>query len=132
VIYSGQGYLRNVIVGGPADGSATFSYEIIGSGEPDIDNTIPVEGGGGTPADDMAQVYPLYFRTTTDQTSYQNDALIGAKLLILSIEQVILFKDDELGPTGETHWTSFDETTGTVEWNFNTYNKSRGFILYKK
>lgn len=132
VIYSGQGYLNNVTIGGPAEGSATYSYNIIGTGAPDIDNNIPVEGGGGTPTDDMAQVYPLYFRTTTDQTSYQNDVLIGAKLLMLSIEQVILFKDDELGPIGETHWTEFNSATGTVTWNFNTFNKSRGYIQYKK
>lgn len=132
VIYTGQGYFKTVESSGNVEGGATFNYVIVGTGEPDIDNTVPVDGGGGTPVDDMANIYPLYFRTTNDQTSYQNAVLIGAKLILLSIEQVILFKDDGLGPTGETHWTSFDPATGTVKWNFKTFNKSRGFIVYKK
>lgn len=131
-IYSGVGYLTQVQQSGPADGAASFSYAIQVSGELSIDNTFIVEGGDGQNNDTVAQVYSLYFRTTTDQTSYQNDVLVGATLLLLSIEQVILFKDDSLGPVGETHWTSFDSATGTANWNFDTFNKSRGYILYKK
>lgn len=131
-IYSGVGYFQQVQMSGPAEGDASFSYAIQVTGKLEIDNTFIVEGGDGQNNDTVAQVYSLYFRTTTDQTSYQNDVLVGATLLLLSIEQVILFKDDSLGPTGETHWTAFDSATGTASWNFDTFNKSRGYILYKK
>lgn len=131
-IYSGVGYLQVVGSSGPVEGSMTYNYSIIGTGAYDIDNNIPNEGGGGTPVDDMANIYPLYFRTTTDQTSYQNDILVGASLVLFSIEQVIIFKDDDQGLEGESNWDGFDPATGTVTWLFTTENKSRGYIIYKK
>jgi predicted secreted protein len=132
VIYGGQGYLTSVTVSGAVGSAASFSYQLTATGEPDIDNTIPVEGGDGTPADAMAQIYPIYFRTTTDQTSYQNDALVSASLILFSIEGVIIFKADGLGPDGESTWDGFDPATGTLSWTFKTENLSRGYILYKK
>lgn len=127
VIYTGQGYLRAVSVSGSVDGAATFSYEIIGTGQPDIDNTVPVEGGGGQPVEDMAQVYPLQFIATQGQKTYQNDALIGATLIRFTIQSQDLYKG-----SGDYQMTGLNSTTGTLTWNYEAEEGNECIITYKK
>lgn len=127
VIYSGQGYLQEVSLSGPVNGSATFSYQLIGYGELDIENTIPVEGGGGTPVEDMAQLYPLQFTATTAQKTYQNNALIGATLVAFYFSGYTIYSGSD-----SDEYSGFNATTGTISWEFESVNDARGLILYKK
>lgn len=127
IIYSGQGYLQDVQINGPANGVTTYSYQLIGTGALEIDNTIPVSGGGGTPADDMAQVYRLQFIATDSQTTYQNNALTGATLLGFWLEDHCLYNG-----TDSDEMAGLTSSTGTLTWNYEASNGMRAIIIYKK
>lgn len=127
ITYSGTGYLQNVVISGPAEGSEVYTYQLAGTGKLEIDNTIPVEGGGGTPTDDMAQVYRIQFTTTAGQTSYQNDDLIGATLLLMTLEDHCLYKG-----TDSDNMAGLNPSTGTVSWNYEAGTGMRAIIIYKK
>lgn len=126
VIYSGQGYFKNVTLSGPVTGGATYSYVLIPTLDIDINNTVPVSGSG-TPADDMAQTYKLPFTATTGQKTYQNDELIGATIIDFIMEGLSINEgslDDE--------FTGLDSSTGILTWNFPVLNGNRAIIIYKK
>lgn len=126
IIYSGQGFLQSVQMSGPADGATTYSYQLIGTGALEIDNAIPVSGGG-TPAGDMANVYRLQFTATDAQKTYQNDALTGATLLGFWLEDHCLYDG-----TDSDEMAGLTSSTGTLTWNYEASNGMRAVIIYKK
>lgn len=126
IIWSGSGYFRSLIQNGEVSSAMAYSYDILITGNINIDViTTPDDSGGGTT--NMALVDRLEFRTTTAQTSYQNDKLIGATLLYLSVEGLGIFTGE-----GGDEMTGLNPTTGTATWNFQVENSTRIIIVYKK
>lgn len=123
--YGGTGYIQQVTETGPVGQAASFTYQIVGDSNLDIDNQIPPDGGGGH--DDMAQVFPLQFITSEGQTTYHNTDLIGAKLLFLSIDSEILYTGN-----GDYQKSGLNSETGTITWNYEASAGNECIVLYKK
>lgn len=126
IVYSGTGYLKNVVTSGPVSGAGTFSYELIGINELSITSSIPSEGGGGGEPN-IEIVERKQFIATEGQTTYQNNVLIGAKLLNLFVGRVPLYK----GP-GDYQMAGLDPTTGTITWNYPVAEGTECIINYSK
>lgn len=127
IIYSGVGYLTQVQLSGPADGAASFSYQIQVTGELSIDNTFTTETGGGQSNDTVAQVYRLQFTTTSGQKTYQNASLVGASIIRFTIEDHELYQGSD-----DDDMTGLDSDTGTLTWNYAPGANNRAIITYKK
>lgn len=126
IIWSGSGYFRSLTQNGEVTSAMAYSYDILITGNITIDViTTPDDSGGGTT--NMALVDKLQFRTTDGQSSYQNDTLIGATLLYLSVEGLGIFTGD-----GDDEMVGLDISTGMVTWNFKVENLTRIIIVYKK
>lgn len=87
-----------------------------------VDQTVTVPNTVGVGA-----INTIEFTTVAGQTSYQNNALIGATLIYMSMEDHPLFTGSSSDET-----TGLNNTTGTITWNTATTNPLRTIIIYKK
>lgn len=132
VLWTGTGYFQTVEQTGAVNQGMSYSYTIQVTGKPSISSTFACGTGGDTPpppVTDTKMTYRLQFTTTNGQTTYQNDLLIGAELLSLTIEDHDLFEGTDDDGMAENPLNS---STGTITWNYEVKNSNRAIALYKK
>lgn len=129
VLWQGTGYFQQLQHSGQVNQGMSFSYTILITGGITIDNSFSCGTGGVTPPppEDVKQPYRLQFLATTGQTTYQNDALIGAELLEFTIANQCLYEGN-----GDYQMAGLNSSTGTITWNYEAANGNECIILYKK
>lgn len=131
IIWSGTGYFQQVQQVGAVGQAMQYSYTIQVTGKPEISNSFACGTGGGSdptpPVTDMKETYRLQFIATDGQTTYQNDALIGATLIGFELAGQPLY----IG-SGDYQMTGLDSGTGTLTWNYGAANGNECIIEYKK